>query len=466
MALEQIGAPATAAVDPDWWTELGETLLAKGEAPAVVTRLTPVAAQLPTAGPIRVVLGAAQLATQQPELAMTTLVEAETIASTPRGRKLLVEALGAVAADKLATDPAEAETLLARADAIEGNPTIWRNLGAARLALDRPADAALVLDRAIKVDPSPVTLLLAARAKALTGEVIEARPLYERAMTAPERAIEVSIDWAASELATGDPALGVAALEKTAPLAKGNATQDGTRSGAPCRRRRGAAGERQPRGRSARAVGQGRPDVGREVRSRARGGRRRRGRSALSALRAISGQACPFPPPADTQAAAILIAFTEGLTARNPQRQTRALDRLTALVGKSSGPAAALLSTSLRVVALEAARDAAGSGRVALVRKFLHIARAANARVGTDDVAHGLAVLDLLEGRTDVAIVALDKVSAKIPEAYVNLGIAFEKKGDPLRALDAWRKARKAGVRFAPLADWIESKERIYGAAP
>ena len=118
------------------------------------------------------------------------------------------------------------------------------------------------------------------------------------------------------------------------------------------------------------------------------------------------------------------------------------------------------------MVALEAARDAAGSGRVALVRKFLQIARAANARVGTDDVAHGLAVLDLLEGRTGVAIVALDKVAPKIPEAYINLGIAYEKTGEPLKALEAWRKARKAGVRFAPLADWIESKERIYGGAP
>ena len=50
-----------------------------------------------------------------------------------------------------------------------------------------------------------------------------------------------------------------------------------------------------------------------------------------------------------------------------------------------------------------------------------------------------------------------------MPEALVNLGIAYERKGDPLKALDAWRRARKAGVRFAPLADWIESKERIYG---
>jgi hypothetical protein len=125
-----------------------------------------------------------------------------------------------------------------------------------------------------------------------------------------------------------------------------------------------------------------------------------------------------------------------------------------------------LLNTSLRVVALEAARDAVNEGRVTLVRKFLQIARNANARVGADDVAHGLAVLELLEGRLDSAIVALDKIAPKVPEALIHLGIAYEKKGEPVKALEAWRRARKAGARFAPLAEWIESKERIYGAAP
>src|SRR5262249_53801896 len=72
-------------------------------------------------------------------------------------------------------------------------------------------------------------------------------------------------------------------------------------------------------------------------------------KAALAALKAISGQSCPFPPPADTQAAPILIAFTEGL---DPKRAGRALDRLTAL--KATGAAANLLGTAVRVVALNA----------------------------------------------------------------------------------------------------------------
>ena len=81
-------------------------------------------------------------------------------------------------------------------------------------------------------------------------------------------------------------------------------------------------------------------------------------------------------------------------------------------------------------------------------------------------MAHNLAVLDLADGNVDSAIAQLERVAGKVPEALVNLGIAYERKGDPVKALDAWRRARKAGVRFPQLAEWIESKERVYGGAP
>src|SRR6185436_480805 len=87
-------------------------------------------------------------------------------------------------------------------------------------------------------------------------------------------------------------------------------------------------------------------------------------------------------------------------------------------------------------------------------------------RAGADEVAYDAAVLDLAEGRVDAAIAALEKLSARLPDALVQLGIGHEKKGEPQQALDAWRRARKAGARSAPLAEWIEAKERIYGGAP
>lgn len=489
-ALEQLGPPAEPAIDPDWWLALGETLLAKNDAAAAVTRLAPVVDKLPGDAPIRVVLGAAQLQTGQAAIAVDTLSSAETIASSPRGKKLLSEALVTVAADKLAANAtADALPLLERAEKLEATPIVLRNLGIALLATDQAGRARGVLDRAAKADGSPITLMLAARARAIGGDIGGARPLYERALAAAEKArdagrdrndggdkrrpridgsdaVEIAIDWAASELSPGgDPTVAVAALDKVAVRARSSSLA--ARHKTALAKARHAAGVAALRaGQGGRAVELLRGSVAAEASLAARcdlalaavvAGEPG---PALVALRAVSGQSCPFPPPADTQAASILIAFTEGL---NAKRSARALDRLVALRGKSSGPAAVLLDTSIRVVALSAANEAYRAGQLAQVKKHLAAARRANARVGTDEVAHNLAVIDLLEGRYDAAIAAFERLATKEPEALVNAGIAYERKGDHVRALDAWRRARRAGARFAPLADWIEAKERIYG---
>jgi tetratricopeptide (TPR) repeat protein len=470
-ALEKLGPPPSPGIDPDWWAELGEALLANGDPQAAAQRLVPVVGEVPGDATIRVVAGAGLLGSGQAEAAIKMLGEAEGITSTPRSRKLLVDALVTVAVAKLvANDAAAAEPLLARADQLEGTPLVWRNLGVARLALGKNGDAVAPLDKAAKGDPSGITLMLDARAHALTGDLAGARSLYEKALAAAEKdsAIEVAIDWAASELAGGDPALAVTALEKTAGAAKsGPLAQRHKAALAAARHASGVALLKQGNGAKAvealRTSAAADPALATKCDLALAAVVVGEPNAALTALKAVSGQSCPFPPPADTQAAPILIAFTEG---RNAKRASKALDRLTALTGKSTGPAAALLSTAIRVVALEAANDAYHSGQIGQSRKYLLAARNVNSRVGTDEVAHNLAVLDLVDGNLDSAITQLDRVAAKVPEALVNLGIAYERKGDPVKALDAWRRARKAGVRFPPLAEWIESKERIYGEAP
>ncbi|MEO7092953.1 MAG: tetratricopeptide repeat protein [Polyangiales bacterium] len=470
-ALEKLGPPSSPGIDPDWWAELGEGLLANGDAQAAAQRLVPVVPEVPGDAAIRVVAGASLLASGQAEAAIKMLGEAESITSSPRSRKLLVDALVTVAVAKLAAnDPAGAEPLLARADQLDGNPVVWRNLGIARLSLAKNADAVAPLDKAAKIDSTGIAMMLAARAHALTGDLTGARPLYEKALATAEKdgAIEVAIDWAASELAGGDPALAVTALEKTAPAAKSGALAQRHKAAlAAARHAWGVALLKQGIGGKAiealRASATADPALATKCDLALAAVVVGEPGAALIALKAVSGQSCPFPPPADTQAAPILIAFTEGRTAK---RASKALDRLTALSGKSSGPAGVLLSTSIRVVALEAANDAYRAGQIAQARKYLIAARNVNSRVGTDEVAHNLAVLDLVDGNVDSAIAQLDRVAGKVPEALVNLGIAYERKGDPVKALDAWRRARKAGVRFAPLADWIEAKERIYGEAP
>jgi tetratricopeptide (TPR) repeat protein len=468
-ALEQLGAPAAPGIDPDWWTELGESLLAGNDAKSAAERLVPVLPEIPNDARVRTVAGAAQLASGQADSAIKTLSDAEAIATSPRSRKLLVDALTVVAVAKLqSNDAAGAEQMLARADSIEGTPLVWRNLGVARLAIGKPAEAMTVLDKAVKAEPSAITVLLAARAHAGANDLAGARSLYERA-AGIERdgviSVEIALDWTATELAGGDPNIAVAALEKvSAAASKGPLAARYKAALATARHAAGLVALRGGNGARAiellKASASASPQLSTKCDLALAAVVVGDATAALSALKAVSGQSCPFPPPADTQAAPILIAFTEG---RNPKRAGRALDKLTALAGKSSGPAAVLLNTAIRVVALEAAQDAYRGGSSTKARKYLSSARTVNSRVGTDELAHNLAVLDIADGNYDAAIAQLERLAAKVPEALVNIGIAYERKGDPVKALDAWRRAKRANVRYAPLADWIESKERIYG---
>ena len=461
--LDQLGAPSSPSIDPDWWSELGEALLANNEAQKAVTRLTPVLPDLPRDAGVRTVLGAAQLAAGQGDAAIKTLEEAEAIQSTPRSRKLLADALTTVATAKLATDAAAAEPMLARAVELDAGSIALRNLGIARLQLNKPADAVAALDRAAKADSAPLIGMLAGRAHAAAGDIAGARSYYDRALAADKDNVEIALDWAATEVAIGDPVVAVSTLEKTP--AKG--AQVARYRIALANARHAAALAQIKSGNGTKAL-----ELMRAETMNGEGSLTRKcdlavaavvagdANAALAALRAIQGQTCPFPPPADTQAAPILIAFTEGLS---PKRAGKAVDRLTALGSKATGAAAQMLGTAIRVVALNAAQDAYRNGQLGQARKYLATARSANARVGLDEVAHNLAVLDLAEGHVDAAIAQLEKVAARVPEAFVNLGVAYERKGEHVKALDAWRRARKAGVRFGPLADWIESKERIYG---
>ncbi len=469
VALEQLGAPAQPGIDPDWWTEVGEALLASNQAQAAADRLVPVLAEIPNDAHVRTVAGAAQLAVGQAEAAIKTLSDAEAIATSARSRKLLVDALGVVAVAKLqANDAAAAEQLLSRAETIEGTPLVWRNLGVARLAIGKPAEAMTVLDKAVKAEPSGITVLLAARAHAGANDLAGARTLYERASGIEKDnaiAIEIALDWTATELAGGDPTIAVAALEKVATAgSKGPLAGRYKAALAVARHAAGLVALRAGNGPKAvellKASAAADPQLSTKCDLALAAVVVGEPAAALAALKAVSGQSCPFPPPADTQAAPILVAFTEG---RNAKRAGKALDKLTAMAGKSSGPAAILLNTAIRVVALEAAQDAYRGGSTAQARKYLNSAKNVSSRVGSDEVAHNLAVLDLADGNYDAAIAQLERVSARIPEALVNIGIAYERKGDPVKALDAWRRAKRANVRFPPLNDWIESKERIYG---
>jgi tetratricopeptide (TPR) repeat protein len=182
---------------------------------------------------------------------------------------------------------------------------------------------------------------------------------------------------------------------------------------------------------------------------------------ALEILRGLerTKAKCQFVAPADELGVPILIAWNEGATLR---RARKAMDRLEALRRKATGVAEPLVRQAAGDIALRAAAEAYQGGGTKSAAGFLAMARVHDKR--SPELAHNLAVIEIASGNVDNAINILNGIVNDVPEARINLGIAYEKKGEPLKALAAWKAAAAAGVRHGPLKDWIEAKERFWGS--
>jgi tetratricopeptide (TPR) repeat protein len=471
--LDRMGPPKTPAADPAWWRELGEALIVARTPGEVAARLAPAIDALPDDAALLAIAGEAALRAGDVAGAIAQLDAAERAGSTSRSRSWLARALEADAAARLdGGDLALAEVALARADRLGGGAAVARNLGVVRLALDRPDDAIDPLERAAATDPAPEVRLALGQARARAGQIDGARKAYaEAAKLGRGRAVAalVAIDRAALELDADQPA---AALDAIEAAEKESRQLDGADAAAYADAARAAhhvAGVAALRGGSAsRAtsllVAADKLAGGKDVAIRcdlalatvATGDRD----AARRRLKAVAKATCPFPAPADTQAVPILLAFLDGL---EPRKADKALQALARLQGKATGATRRLLATATRVVALGAAERAYLGGDVKKARRLLVQAKRAETKAGTDELAHNLAVLDVVDGKLADAAAALEKLAPKLPEALINLGVVADRRGDSARALDRWRQARRAGVRFAPLDEWIAAKERIFG---
>lgn len=470
--LDGIGAPSPVSADRTYWIELGEALLDAGRASDVATRLAPAMAAFRDSPELALVQGDASLRGGDAAAAVTSL-EIAMKAPSPRTRRLLSEALLAVSVAKLdGGDVSGAAAALVRADEVEGTPPVWRNLGLCSYLLGDLDKAQQMLAKAAAADPNPPALILLGRVKAARGDAT-ARDSLGQAVTAGRGepiAVDAAIELAAVEIASGHASEAVEALVGTAVAAKKAGGDLAARHSATLvTARHAAALAALKAGQAGRAVSfledavaGASGDTATAIRcdlALATVAANDRDK-AVTRLKAVAKAKCPFPAPADTTAVPVLLAFVEGL---QPRRAAKALDRLAALERGATGATRALLATAIRVVALTAADDAYRAGKLGPARKYLAAARRAEAKAGLDEVTHNLAVIDVADGRLDAAIAALDRLAPKLPEALVNLGVAYDKKGDGARALELWRRARKEGARFGLLDDWIAGKERIFG---
>jgi tetratricopeptide (TPR) repeat protein len=457
-----MGAPEAFAADVDWWRELGEALIAADRSAEVAERLAPALSALPDDTLLATIAGEASLRAGDVVGAIALLSRG---GASARARSWLGRALATDAAARIAArDLDGAEASLARADQLDVDPTNARNLGILRLSRGT-GDALTPLRRAVAGGDDSVEAYLAlARALAQSGDNAGARDAYEQAARKArgEAAVRVAIDLAAFEVDRGNPADAVDVLDAAAAARK-KAGPDLLAAYVDAMRvARHAAGVAALRsGNASRAVRllteadhvtDGKDDAVRcdlALATVAAGDRD----LARKRLRSLAKVKCPY----DALVVPILLAFVDGADAPD-----RALAKLAGFAGKATGPTRALLATATRVVAIAAAQRAYADRKYARARKLLQQAKRI-AGGGDDELALDLAAVDVAEGKLDAAERALERLTRALPEAFVHLGVVADRRGEPDAALERWLQARAAGVRFAPLDEWIAAKQRVYG---
>ena len=466
------GAPRD--FEDDWTIEYGEALYTLGQVQVLRVHIEPWAESHPGSATGQFLLGVSLYELGDGTAAVARLEKA--VGGEPRAKAPLIAALNTLAVAAIDDGKlADGRTLLERAEAVGDDVLTWRNLGAVLIAQGTAPDlekAAKILKKAVDKDrDDPVAQHLLARAYQATRKADEARAAYGKAIKGygkDKRVVSAQIDLANAELGSGRGEQAVDALEAALGSATdadtrtmlGKALIDAARDAGTDAMRSGKFGTavRVLRQVEKRATGDAATDVRCDLALAATGnGQRDVALEHLKKLEKAKAK-CPFVAPADELAVPILIAWNEGATLRKARK---ALERLEKLRSKARGVAEPLARLAARDIALRAAQEAYGDGNLRQAGKFLGDAKLYDKR--SPELAHNLAVIELSTGDVDDAIRELERVKDEVPEAYVNLGIAYDRKHDAKKALEYWKKAQAMGVRFRSLDDWIETKQRFWG---
>jgi len=473
------GAGPASGEEEEWTLELGEALLADAQYERVRELIGAFETEHPDDPHARVLLGLAMMKLGDSAGAAEELRRA--IALDPqmaeRARKPLADALDgeAIAAIERGDLGTAEERLSLSRGVLEDNGTLC-NLGLVRIRAGRPADAIEPLEKASASGTDHRALHLLGRALAAAGRLADARAALERSRAAAARATKdrtwISLDLAAVLLEQKHAEAAAEVLEQLLAAPADASTRArvveayykavsaamAEQMGAGAFRhayRMGARldpylSELSPASAAAASCDLALAATGaglREIASR-----------RVSEL--VDAKAtCPFAPPADALAVPILQAWTDGL---RRGRAGNALNRLDHLQRRATGSAHPLLRAAYRDVAIRAAVDAYEHDNLAVARVFLRRLRRIDG--SSPELAYNEAVLRLAAGKkTEEVIARLTRVVGDVPEAHVSLGIAYDRLGERVKALDQYRKAVDAGVRHPGLNEWIADKERIWG---
>jgi len=463
--LLEVGAPA--GYEDDWTIEYGEVLYARGDGKALAAHIGPWSNAHPDHATGQFLTGVALIATGETADAIPHLDRARALGE-PRAAKPLIQSLDALATAAASSDLGKARALFEQAAQVGDDPATFRGLGAVLLAQGDASGAVKTLEKATAKTNDAVAWHLLARAYQNGKAPDQARNAFAKAIKAygsDPRAVAAGSDLAALELATGRGEQAVDALiaafagaDAATKTSLAKSLVIAARAAATDAMRTGKFGVAVRVLRDAQKYAGDSTEVQCDLALAATGnGNRDLALDQLHKLESAKAT-CPYPAPADELAISILIAWNEGASLRKAEG---ALARLERIRTKARGAAEPLARMAARDIALRGAQEAYANGNLRLATKFLLTAKGYDRN--NPELIHDLAVIDLANGNVDGAIAQLSQIKDEVPEAYVNLGVAYDRKHDAQAALDAWKKAMALGVRYAPLKDWIDAKTRFWG---
>ena len=178
---------------------------------------------------------------------------------------------------------------------------------------------------------------------------------------------------------------------------------------------------------------------------------------------------CELNKPFNKLGTELLSAFVATRSAAVPVLREQLLRTLPRLQSRAtSGPDSAALVSILRALLystnMALAYEYHIAGRPKLVAQSLRAAQKAQPQGEDADpvLEHNLAVLELNEGKGGGEKV-LEKLAPRPPESLVNLGILQDRRSQPRKALEFYKKALERGARMPRLREWIDTKERLLG---
>jgi hypothetical protein len=176
--------------------------------------------------------------------------------------------------------------------------------------------------------------------------------------------------------------------------------------------------------------------------------------------------ACQFRPPYDKLGIRFFVAYTQYRDAGNPAKREGAIKLFTQLAAKATGGTGDWLRALLRSGYELLAYDYYQRSDEKRAGTYLASAAKVAAKGDKRDLEHNLAVVDIFSGRAQQAEKVFDTLGTRPCEAKLNLGILRDRQGDSKKALDLYKQARACGARTPKLTEWIDIKERLFGANP